>query len=508
MHGLVSDSQYNKFTCSECLLTFHNRSAIIEHYTTDHSELELCEEQLTFRSWDSFLQWKQDIEKETVSGFVKGNGSKLTKHGKVHCFTCHRSGKPVSHGSGKRSMKMAGSNKTSTYCPARIQATEYDGLVDVKYCATHIGHSNEPGRLTLNKHEKNIIAGQLLQSVPMSKVLNDISESFSPSKRYSLTSRKDLHNIAASYSINSKEILHQQDALSVDIWVKKMADENSVLFYKPQGEVSTEYPDLVGDDFVLAIMTVSQQTMLELYGNDVISIDSAHGTNQYDIQLTSLILADSSREEFPCAFLFSNRQHEDTFRNFFQLIISKCEINTCPNVFMSDDFPAFYNAWSSVLENVLHHLICVWHVKRAWAKNLNKIASLEKRNLVLADLTAMQCETDVEAFQILLQANSAKILRDADTEVFGQYFSSYYLNRTEQWAACYKIGCKINTNMLVESWHKTLKYHSSLNGKAGGRLDKAIASVMGSLRMKLVGRAISLSRCKLTTKVAQLRLRH
>jgi len=39
-------------------------------------------------------------------------------------------------------------------------------------------------------------------------------------------------------------------------------------------------------------------------------------------------------------------------------------------------------------------------------------------------------------------------------------------------------------------------------------LDKGIASVMNSLRSKLVGRAISLSRSKLTTKVAQLRLRH
>jgi len=267
---------------------------------------------------------------------------------------------------------------------------------------------------------------------------------------------------------------------------------------------------------VLAIMTDSQQTLFDLYGDDIISIDSTHGTNKYDIQLTSLLVVDSNREGFPVAFLFSNRQHEDLFRLFFSADTepnaekhsNRMQKSIQPNVFMSDDFPAFYNAWSSIFGIVPHHLICVWHVKRAWAKNLTKISNLDKRNLVLADLTAMQAETDADAFQIMLQANTAKFLQDVDTELLGQYFFSHYVNRPAQWAACYRIGCKINTNMIAEAWHKTLKYNSDLGGKAGGRLDKGIASVMNSLRSKLVGRAISLSRSKLTTKVAQLRLRH
>lgn len=229
VHKLESESLHKNFTCSECLLSFHNRTAIIQHYSADHSELEVHEEQLTFQSWDSFCQWKKDIEKDTVSSFVKGYGSKALKPRKTHSFTCHRSGKAVVRGSGKRSMKIAGSNKTGNFCPARIHATECNGIVNVSYCPTHIGHTNEAGRLNLSKHEKDVIAGQLLQGVPIRKVLSDISESFSPTKRHSLTSRKDLHNIAASYSINSKEILHQQDALSVDMWVNKMAEENSVL---------------------------------------------------------------------------------------------------------------------------------------------------------------------------------------------------------------------------------------------------------------------------------------
>jgi len=242
MHGIEADHEYKNFTCSECLVSFFNRKSIIQHYSDVHSEVVFCEEKVTFNSWDDFCNWKEDIEKETVSSFVKECGVKSSKFGKLHYFTCHRSGKPVLCGSGKRAMKISGSNKTGYFCPAQIHATVCDDIVQVDYCSTHFGHSNEAGRLNLNKKEKDTIAGQLLQGIPMKNVLSDISESFSPSKRLSLTRRKDLHNIAAPYAINSKEILHQP---SFDMWVNKMSEDNSILLYKPQGELSSSHPELV-----------------------------------------------------------------------------------------------------------------------------------------------------------------------------------------------------------------------------------------------------------------------
>jgi len=43
---------------------------------------------------------------------------------------------------------------------------------------------------------------------------------------------------------------------------------------------------------------------------------------------------------------------------------------------MSDDAPAFINAWRATMSDPPHKLLCTWHVDRNWEKkNLNKIKS-------------------------------------------------------------------------------------------------------------------------------------
>jgi len=48
---------------------------------------------------------------------------------------------------------------------------------------------------------------------------------------------------------------------------------------------------------------------------------------------------------------------------FFEKIKVKVGIINS-KVFMSDDAPAFYNAWSGVMGNVKHQLLCSWHVNK------------------------------------------------------------------------------------------------------------------------------------------------
>lgn len=41
-------------------------------------------------------------------------------------------------------------------------------------------------------------------------------------------------------------------------------------------------------------MNDPQEEIFKIYGNDVISIDSTHGANKYDIQLTTIIVKDNN----------------------------------------------------------------------------------------------------------------------------------------------------------------------------------------------------------------------
>ncbi|KAF4522764.1 hypothetical protein B566_EDAN012354 [Ephemera danica] len=59
------------------------------------------------------------------------------------------------------------------------------------------------------------------------------------------------------------------------------------------------------------------------------------------------------------------------------------------SIFMSDDFPAFSNAWSSVMEdNSFRKLLCTWHVDRAWQNRINLKTEEDKPKLLtFEDLT-------------------------------------------------------------------------------------------------------------------------
>jgi len=48
---------------------------------------------------------------------------------------------------------------------------------------------------------------------------------------------------------------------------------------------------------------------------------------------------------------------------------------------MSDDAPAFYNAWVAVMGPAEHRLLCTWHVDRNWRDNLSKISGGSEKKI-------------------------------------------------------------------------------------------------------------------------------
>ncbi|GFQ72156.1 uncharacterized protein TNCT_466501 [Trichonephila clavata] len=126
---------------------------------------------------------------------------------------------------------------------------------------------------------------------------------------------------------------------------------------------------------------------------------------------------------------------------------------------MTDDAPAFYNAWSYVMGTVKNVLLCAWHVTRNWHQNLNKIKNPEKRKIVNKALKAVKEELCLETFSKLMKQFIQELLNDSDTCEFGKYFQQNYAKRPEKWAYCYRKGMGINTNMYLESLHKKIKYH-------------------------------------------------
>lgn len=76
--------------------------------------------------------------------------------------------------------------------------------------------------------------------VPIQRVLNDVRDSATGTeiKRIHLLEKKYLHNIRKEYNISHSTKNHENDIVSVKLWVnqiKNKYDYNLILYYKEQG---------------------------------------------------------------------------------------------------------------------------------------------------------------------------------------------------------------------------------------------------------------------------------
>ncbi|GFW94154.1 uncharacterized protein TNCV_1978941 [Trichonephila clavipes] len=197
----------------------------------------------------------------------------------------------------------------------------------------------EVGKLNLHGDDRRNLAALLKAGVPSTKIIEDIQNKCLPTERLGLLTKKDLHN-------------------------------HAILVYKPVGSALTNNPLIKKQDFILCIMMEAQLELLEKYGKNIIMMDSTHGSNQYSYLLTTVMVCDDNHEGLPVAICYSNIVCSIILEPFFEKIRNRLT-HLQPKVFMSDDDPAFWNAWQRVFGDVKYNLLCSWYVSRSWNRNLS-----------------------------------------------------------------------------------------------------------------------------------------
>ncbi|GFW12405.1 uncharacterized protein TNCV_816581 [Trichonephila clavipes] len=182
------------------------------------------------------------------------------------------------------SEKLRGSIKYGKTCPAfmtSIREQQQEAIkITVEYQSVHAGHEMEVGKLNLHGDDRRNLAALLKAGVPSTKITEDIQNKCLPTERLGLLTKKDLHNVSHSFKLD-KTVLHSEDSISVDLQVKKMqrGSYNPILVYKPVVSALINNPLIKKQDFILSIMTEAQLELLEIYGKNIIMMDSTHGTN-------------------------------------------------------------------------------------------------------------------------------------------------------------------------------------------------------------------------------------
>lgn len=498
----------NKCLEEKCDSSYFKGKDLMEHLKKIHS-LNFEIEERQFNDFKEFTIWKCAIEEQNMSNYIVSSREQ-DKHGKIITYyACNRTGKKSqSKEVFKRVTKTQGSCKINSACTSKIKLLKnINGSFSAIWNKTHYGHSAEVQHLRISKQQRSSIASKLINGVSVTKILDSNRDKIGEElKRTDLLVRQDVANIKSSYNLIINEgVKHTDDATSIDLWVEecKNSKENPVLFYKRQGE---ESHFLQKDDFCLVVMNNFQEIMLKKFGKNIISIDSTHGLNRYDFELTTLMVTDEFNEGFPVAFLFSNRKDTYIFNLFFENIKSKVGVIQ-PITFMSDITPVFYTAWSTTMGPVQFQLWCSWHVDRAWQTNVRKINDKEKRTWVYKTLKVIQKETDQSKFHVDLTEAIKLMVQDKETKTFGLYFQGFYEATYSHWAYSYRKGCNINTNMRLESMHKILK-HIYLDGKTVKRLDKGLHALLKLIRDKSVQRIIKLTKGSSSSHISDIHRRH
>lgn len=122
-----------------------------------------------------------------------------------------------------------------------------------------------------------------------------------------------------------------------------------------------------------------------------------------------------------------------------------------------------------------------------------------------AALKTLQNEIEEASFRRSLQQFLAW-LRNV-SQPMTTYFEKEYASRPREWATCFRIGTRANTNMFVESFHRTLK-EVYLERKQNRRVDHLLSTLRKIARDKAYEQWIKAEKGKVTIRQRESTKRH
>ncbi|GFX21431.1 MULE domain-containing protein [Trichonephila clavipes] len=130
--------------------------------------------------------------------------------------------------------KIGGSVKCGKTCPAFMTAIreqkEEAIKITVQYQSVHAGHEMQVGKLKLYEEDRRNLAALLKVGMPYTNIIENIQKKCPPTERLGLLTKKDLHNVSRDFEVD-ESILHAEDAVSVDLQIKKCKGTPTILFW-------------------------------------------------------------------------------------------------------------------------------------------------------------------------------------------------------------------------------------------------------------------------------------
>lgn len=226
----------------------------------------------------------------------------------------------------------------------------------------------------------------------------------------------------------------------MDLLIKQREDVgDEILLHKKQGQ---EYPRLLPTDFCLIFMNRAQESILYKFASNILAIDSTHGLNMYDFELTTMMVLMSLVKDFQFAACFQIVKMQLYMKYF--LIVLKQGVEYYIPTYLCRTLHLCTIKLNIMGTAILNRLYCSWHIDRA----LNKITIADKKKEDYQTLKVLQNTLDVAEFQRNITTFVKSLLEDPDTQIFGSYIIQNYTNNCNMWAYRFRKNLGINTNIF------------------------------------------------------------
>lgn len=377
-------------------------------------------------------------------------------------YVCSRNGAIPEKGM-KRTKKLGNSG-----CQCQLTTRKYVGyeLLYAEYNNTHshpIGWSNV--KFTrISQEVKDEVKFCLERGLTFSAI-RDYLDSKDLSARDSLISDRDIRALQLSHE-KTKYSFSSEDSVSTSIWAQKLSNSGELMYHNQRHDI-----------FELAICPSLGQIAIKNY-NKLICLDSTHRTNSYNYNLFTLVAQNEFGQGIPVAFLISSDGKTETLTKFLTAFKS-----ICPTVgtFMTDNDEAEINAIRNVFPES-NHLLCWWHVLKAWKEKLRQVGCGSDDPLFWEKLVAFLKSSNNfdEEYNKIVEISSPQ---------FAKYLDTYWVNMKEKWAHSFRMNIPMfkqsNTNMLIESFHNLLKTNF-FSGKVNRRVDRLIYILVGPIQRHFI----------------------
>ncbi|CAI5437420.1 unnamed protein product [Caenorhabditis angaria] len=472
-----------------CCKKSANREKLCEHLRNDHNMNQRFQvENEKFDSKAVFDVWLNKRKESTCTTFVSC-GTATDNNITTQYFKCSYEGSYDSIATKnrkKKSRKQTGEKCCSAFMRVVKNPDESYSIIA---CFDHEGHDKlDWAKQKYTDAQISVIKKLIDEKQTNEQIIAKLRREYPDSNRLHYVLNEDIRVIRERFDLFDGRC-DKNDLTSIQKLKEEHPEYGIRLLRLPFNST--------GQGFILVMILPEQEEALKKLSWRVVVLDETHNITRYDLKLTTMLVMDENDRGVPVGFMLSNCSSTEELRFFFREV-KRIFPEFCPEVFMTDEAGAFWNAYVYEFPQnrfITLKLWCRWHVIRALGKRAQETLKAEHvyyvmqlLNLIMRTPSEYTLKSELNKLYSHLQTLDYENARS-----FAKYFKKRYEKNKKLWCTVYRDNSPVQTSMMAESWNSKIK-RERLKNKLQIRVDNLTYNLRDTCLDMMIQRKVEIAR--------------